>query len=59
MWRLRTYVYALRARRYYRTVRGYTTAQLPCTHCVWEHDSEDTETPWQWIYCDECDWGNH
>lgn len=59
MWTLRALTYALRARRYYRTVHGYNTAQLPCTHCVWERDREDPDHPWQWIYCHECDWGNH
>ena len=59
MWTLTRVIYALRARRYYRTVHGYKTAQLPCTHCVWEHDREDPDHPWQWIYCHECDWGNH
>jgi hypothetical protein len=48
---------ASRARRYYRN-RGYSLAQLPCSSCVWEHDVKNNETPWQWIYCHECDWGN-
>lgn len=49
--------HAIRARRFYKA-RGYTKAQLPCLSCTWEHDMDYHETPWQWIYCDKCDWGN-
>lgn len=59
LWRFTYLVHAIRARRYYRDVEGYTPAQLSCLSCVWEHDPEDHDTPWQWIYCDKCDWGNH
>ena len=48
---------AFRARLYYKR-RGYEKIQLPCLSCTWEHDPEDTDTPWAWIYCDKCDWGN-
>lgn len=55
---LRYLVKAWKARHYYKTERAYTKAQLPCLACVWEHDPDDDETPWHWIYCDRCDWGN-
>lgn len=48
---------ALRARRHYR-VLGYADDALPCIHCLWYHRPEDSETPWQWVLCDNCDWGN-
>lgn len=49
---------AIRARIYYKRVQGYDKGSLPCLRCVWEHEPEDTENPWQWILCHECDWGN-
>jgi hypothetical protein len=58
MWRIRYALRARQAKRYYRNERGYAPNQLPCASCVWEHDPDDTETPWQWIYCNKCDWGN-
>lgn len=48
---------AYKARKYYRK-RGYGRSSLPCYGCVIEHEPDDTETPWQWILCDRCDWGN-
>lgn len=53
---IKSIIKAFRARRHYKR-QGYEA--LPCIHCVWEHESLDTETPWQWILCDHCDWGNH
>ena len=50
-------VKALRARRHYKR-KGYGRGSLPCLHCSWEHEPNDTETPWQWVTCDKCDWGN-
>ena len=44
---------AYRARRYYWN-RGYRKTFLPCLSCTWEHDPEDLDTPWAWIYCHKC-----
>ena len=58
LWRIERVIHAFRARRYYKK-QGYAGNALPCLHCTWGHDPQDHETPWFWIYCDRCDWGNH
>lgn len=30
----------------------------PCPECVIDREPVDSGTPWQWICCDRCDWGN-
>lgn len=47
---------AFRAHKHYKRL-GYDTA--PCLSCIVEHEPEDTETPWHWVLCDRCDWGNN
>lgn len=56
--RIHYLIHAYRARRYYKKDRAYTRNDLPCLSCVWEHEPQDTYTPWHWILCDRCDWGN-
>lgn len=52
------FISAYRARLYYKNNRGCHRNDLPCLSCVWEHETDDTDTPWHWILCDRCDWGN-
>lgn len=47
---VRYFVRAVRARWHYRGPGA------PCLACVWENGDDDT--PYHWIYCTRCDWGN-
>lgn len=49
---------AYRARKFYKQFDFYSRRELPCLRCVWEHEPEDTETPWHWIHCNRCNWNN-
>jgi hypothetical protein len=49
-------------RRYYRDEFGMPDRDLPCDHCLVDHD-ETTESGYVWITCeaddeDGCNWGN-
>lgn len=48
-------IHAHKARKHYKAL-GYT--DIPCYKCVIEHEPEDTESPWHWVLCNRCDWGN-
>ena len=62
--KLHYFLHALRARKHYKR-QGYKGNDLPCLSCTWErgwNGTSDTHaddgTPWLWVYCDRCDWGN-